>query len=81
MIQKFKKIGRVRGSLSFSGDKSISHRVLIISALAKGNSYIKNISSTEDVHSTVNCLQQLGIEIKYNKNATVITGNLSLIHI
>ena len=75
MIQKIKKIDRVRGSLSFSGDKSISHRALIISALAKGKSYIKNLSSTEDVHSTVNCLQQLGIEIKYNKNATVVNGN------
>jgi 3-phosphoshikimate 1-carboxyvinyltransferase len=43
VIQEFKKIGRVSGSLSFSGDKSISHRALIISALAKGKSNIKNL--------------------------------------
>ncbi|MBT8380567.1 MAG: 3-phosphoshikimate 1-carboxyvinyltransferase [Ignavibacteria bacterium] len=75
MIHKFDKIKKVSGNLSLAGDKSISHRALIISALAKGKSYLKNLSISEDVRATLNCLQQIGIEIIFNKNQTIVNGN------
>ncbi len=74
MIYKFDKINKVKGSLTLSGDKSISHRALIISALAKGKSHIKNLSTAEDVVSTIICLQHLGIEIITNENEIVVSG-------
>ena len=65
MIQSFNKINKVSGSLSLSGDKSISHRALLISSLANGKSYIKNISDSDDVRSTIKCLKELGVETLY----------------
>ena len=75
MIQKFEKINRVSGTLSLPGDKSISHRALMISALSKGKSYIENLSSADDVKSTIDCLRQLGIEINTHKKQFVVSGN------
>lgn len=74
MIQSFKKIERVNGSLKFQGDKSISHRALLISSLAKGKSVIKNLSSSDDVKSTINCLNTLGIEIDINHGDCTVNG-------
>jgi 3-phosphoshikimate 1-carboxyvinyltransferase len=74
MIQSFNKINKVSGSLSLLGDKSISHRALLISSLADGKSYIKNLSDSDDVLSTIHCLRSLGIEIEQNKNELIVNG-------
>ena len=74
MIQSFNKINKVSGSLSLSGDKSISHRALLISSLADGKSKIKNLSDSDDVRSTIICLEALGIEIESIKNETIVIG-------
>ena len=67
MLQEFKKINKVKGELELPGDKSISHRAVMFSAMAKGNSRIFNLSNGEDVKSTQNIFRQLGVEI-YNKS-------------
>lgn len=74
MTQKFSHIDKINGEISFPGDKSISHRALIFSALAKGNSEITNLSDAEDVKSTLNCLEKLGVEIKKENNSVIIGG-------
>lgn len=74
MIQSFNKINKVTGTLSLSGDKSISHRSLLISSLAEGKSYIKNLSNSDDVKSTISCLQALGIEIEFNEKEFIVNG-------
>jgi 3-phosphoshikimate 1-carboxyvinyltransferase len=74
MIQSFNKINKLSGSLSLSGDKSISHRALLISSLSDGKSKIKNLSDSDDVRSTIICLQALGIEIESMKNETIVIG-------
>ncbi|HED38252.1 MAG TPA: 3-phosphoshikimate 1-carboxyvinyltransferase, partial [Ignavibacteria bacterium] len=56
MMQSFNKIKSVNGSLNLPGDKSISHRALMISAMAEGESVITNLSDGEDVKSTHKCL-------------------------
>jgi 3-phosphoshikimate 1-carboxyvinyltransferase len=62
----------LRGSLSVPGDKSISHRAAIIAAMAhEGISRITNFSTSEDCQSTLNCLRQLGVEIKHEEPTTV----------
>ncbi len=45
------------------GDKSVSHRALIIGALAVGETVVEGLSSGADVASTRNCLEALGVEI------------------
>lgn len=74
MIQSFNKINNVRGSLLLSGDKSISHRALLFSSLANGKSYIKNLSDSDDVNSTINCLKAFGIEIEADDNKFMVNG-------
>jgi len=74
MIQPFDKIGKVSGELSLPGDKSISHRALIISALADGESRIQNLPASDDVNSTLSSLRDLGVEIQKNKNLISVNG-------
>jgi 3-phosphoshikimate 1-carboxyvinyltransferase len=56
------------------GDKSISHRALLISSLADGKSSIKNLSNSDDVKSTISCLEALGIEIKPSESELTVSG-------
>jgi 3-phosphoshikimate 1-carboxyvinyltransferase len=74
MIQSFKKIKKISGTLSLPGDKSISHRALLFAALAEGESTIENLPESEDVQSTINCLKQLGVEILKKDNKTIVKG-------
>lgn len=74
MIQSFNKINKVSGILSFLGDKSISHRALLISSLANGKSVIRNLSDSDDVNSTINCLKELEIKIELNNNEAIVFG-------
>ncbi|MGB5529311.1 MAG: 3-phosphoshikimate 1-carboxyvinyltransferase [Ignavibacteriaceae bacterium] len=74
MIQSFSKINKVSGTLSLPGDKSISHRALLISSLAKGVSSIVNLPDSEDIKSTIHCLKSLGIKIETSGDKTFVYG-------
>ncbi len=64
----------IKGTLTFSGDKSISHRALMFSALANGESRISNLSTGADVQSTRKCLEACGVEIRDEGNEVVVNG-------
>ena len=53
----------VEGTLRVPGDKSISHRALMLAALGDGTSRITGILESQDVHSTASTLRQLGAAI------------------
>ena len=53
----------LQGDINVPGDKSISHRAVIIGALATGETVIENFSTGRDCLSTINCYKRLGIEI------------------
>ncbi|MCJ7555259.1 MAG: 3-phosphoshikimate 1-carboxyvinyltransferase [Ignavibacteriaceae bacterium] len=74
MVQKFTKIKSIQGEISLPGDKSISHRALIFSAMTAGESVIENISDGIDVRSTINCLRQLGVNISEENNLIKVQG-------
>ncbi|MBI1953983.1 MAG: 3-phosphoshikimate 1-carboxyvinyltransferase [Proteobacteria bacterium] len=57
---------------SLPGDKSLSHRLIILGSLSKGQTVIENLNNGEDVLSTINCLRQLGISIQQNSNQYII---------
>lgn len=54
---------RVAGTVRVPGDKSISHRSLILASLADGESRIRGILDSEDVRSTAGVLRALGARI------------------
>lgn len=53
----------VRGSVRVPGDKSITHRALLLSALASGQSRIRGGLTSHDARSSARVLRQLGAEI------------------
>ena len=60
MRTRRRKERSLQGSLRVPGDKSISHRALIIAALARGRSAITNVNTGADVRATAAALRQLG---------------------
>jgi len=61
----------LRGIGSVPGDKSISHRALLLTALADGVSQIKGFLPCGDCLATLSCLQALGIEIETHDATTL----------
>jgi 3-phosphoshikimate 1-carboxyvinyltransferase len=54
---------KVSGTVRVPGDKSISHRALILGALSSGESRVRDILDSEDVRSTAGALRALGAAI------------------
>ena len=59
-----KKISNFKKVIEIDSDKSISIRSLIIGAISRNISEIKNILESDDVYSTIECLKKLGVKIK-----------------
>ena len=55
----------LKGEITIPADKSISHRAVMFSSIAKGECVIKNFSSGADCHSTLNIFKQLGVDINF----------------
>ncbi|MEN2985018.1 MAG: 3-phosphoshikimate 1-carboxyvinyltransferase [Dictyoglomaceae bacterium] len=69
-----KKSKGLNGVIEIPGDKSISHRALIFSSLAKGKSKIVNFLFGQDCLSTMNCLKKLGVKIEIENNIIHVEG-------
>ena len=74
MNYEVRSAASIIGSFKVPGDKSISHRALIFSSLANGESEIRGISTGGDVNSTMNCLSQLGVEIERQDETVKVHG-------
>jgi len=64
--------GSVGGTLTVPGDKSISHRALMLGALAEGDTHISGFLAGEDCLATVRALQGLGVHIEGPREAQVL---------
>ena len=62
MEQYISPARRLSGEVRLPGDKSISHRYAMLSAIAEGPSRLHNYSSGADCQSTLACLRSLGVE-------------------
>jgi 3-phosphoshikimate 1-carboxyvinyltransferase len=74
MQQRISPATSISGTITLPGDKSISHRYGMISAIADGVSRIDNYSTGADCHSTLGCMRALGIEIEEDGTEIVIHG-------
>ena len=69
-----KKSFRLAGYAKVPGDKSISHRALIISSMCIGQSKIKGLLESEDVFATMNALKTLGVKIEKSNGYWFVNG-------
>ena len=70
----FRKVNRLRGSLKVPGDKSISHRAIMLGSLASGTTEIHHFLKSGDCLSTISCFQHMGIEITKNSSIVQVKG-------
>jgi 3-phosphoshikimate 1-carboxyvinyltransferase len=62
---------RLFGQVQLPGDKSISHRLAMLGAIAEGVTRIANFATSQDCHSTLACLRALGVPITAEPNRDV----------
>lgn len=75
MDLKVDKSKKLEGHIEVPGDKSISHRAVMLGALANGNSRIKNFLMGSDCLSTMSCFKTMGIEfIQEDETTFVVKG-------
>lgn len=71
----FKKANKLQGEITVPGDKSISHRAIMIGSLAKGTTEIHGFLQGADCLSTISCFQKLGISICNHGQHVTVSGN------
>ena len=72
---KIIKADKLVGELSPPPSKSVLHRYIIASSLAKGISKIENISFSEDIIATMEAMKKLGAKIEQKENYLLIDGS------
>lgn len=65
---------RLEGDIKVPGDKSITHRALIINAVSIGDAKIYNYLNSEDILTTIKVLKSLGVDITIKNNYITIKG-------
>jgi len=71
---KIQPARNLRGTINLPGDKSISHRAALFSAMARGETRIENFATSADCASTLSCLEQLGVEIRREDSTVFVKG-------
>ncbi len=65
---------RLRGIVAVPGDKSISHRAIVLNALAAGEAQITHFLTGADCLSTIACMQALGVPIERQDTTVRVAG-------
>lgn len=64
----------LRGKVEIPGDKSISHRCIMLGSIADGTTEVHNFLQGADCRATIDCFRKLGIEIENNGSSVVVHG-------
>ena len=67
---RFSPAGPLRGSIAVPGDKSISHRSLILGAMAVGETRVSGLLEGEDVLATAAAMRAMGADVHRDEDAT-----------
>jgi 3-phosphoshikimate 1-carboxyvinyltransferase len=70
----------LRGTVRVPGDKSISHRALLLGALAEGTSTVRNLSTGDDVGRTRAAVEAMGARVDHDAEGDRVTGGTSVVH-
>lgn len=72
VIRTLHKPARLRGSVVLLGDKSVSHRALMLNSISHGTATVRGLSLGDDVASTIGCLRAMGVAIEYMDGPDVV---------
>ncbi len=72
---RIKGKSKVVGAIRVPGDKSISHRVAMLSAIARGASTISGFASSADCQATLDCVKRLGVVVEREGENLIVHGN------
>ncbi len=64
----------IHGNLILPGDKSVSHRAAMLSAMAVGETRIRNFATSADCASTLACMRALGVDIAQDASTVTVKG-------
>lgn len=78
MSMIFEKATSLRGELTIPGDKSISHRAVMLGTLAEGMTEIHHFLNGADCLSTIHCFRLLGITIEEKDEETILVHGRGL---
>ncbi|MCK9555753.1 3-phosphoshikimate 1-carboxyvinyltransferase [bacterium] len=67
-------VSKVAGEVDLPGDKSISHRAVILASIAEGNSEIRGFLRSDDCLNTVSVFRNLGVDIEDDGKLIKIKG-------
>ena len=73
-IMKFTKSAPLWGEITVPGDKSISHRAVMLGSLAEGTTEVTNFLKGADCISTIRAFQAMGIDIEEKEDTLLIHG-------
>ena len=72
------KSSDLNGEITIPGDKSISHRCVILSSLAIGESKINGLLNSSDVNCTINAMKSFGASIDMSSNDECIVNGIGI---
>ncbi|MHC1725430.1 MAG: 3-phosphoshikimate 1-carboxyvinyltransferase [Syntrophobacteraceae bacterium] len=72
MVKSIKPVSRIDLQLRLPGSKSITHRALMMAALANGPSEIRNPLEAEDTLLTAEALKQMGVQIEWGRDTILV---------
>ncbi|MCT6858843.1 MAG: 3-phosphoshikimate 1-carboxyvinyltransferase [Apilactobacillus sp.] len=64
----------LHGDLEVPGDKSISHRSVILSSISEGTSHVHHFLASDDCISTINAFREMGVQIDLDGDELTVTG-------
>jgi 3-phosphoshikimate 1-carboxyvinyltransferase len=75
---KVEPAARIDGHIGVPGDKSISHRALLIGALAEGETLVRHWGRSGDTESTLGVMRSLGVEVDERDVDTLVVHGVGL---
>ena len=69
---KIKKTNHLRGEISIPGDKSISHRSIMLGSLARGTTIVRGFLQGADCLSSIACFEKMGISIENDRVSNIV---------
>lgn len=73
-VMKITKVKGFSGEVTVPGDKSISHRSIMLGSLAKGTTEVYGFLQGADCLSSIDCFRKMGVEIENNGTLVTIKG-------